>query len=350
MVVVTGGGGFLGSILVPLLLKKGYGVRVFDRFFFGTETLSPAVGIAAPGQLELIKGDTRWLDKEILRGAFAVIDLAALSNDPVGELNQELTFDINATARARTATLAKEVGVERYILASSCSVYGFQDGMIEETDPLLPLTTYARANVLAEQGVLPLAGTSFSVTSLRQGTLFGQSPRMRFDLVVNIMTNSIFNEGKLIVVGGTQWRPLVHVEDSARAFIAVLEAPKEKVSGKIFNVGSTEQNYQMEDLGRKIKEAIPVKSEMIVLKQSFDARSYKVSSEKMRKELGFETKKTPMDGAQEIYKGLKSKKIVDDARTRTIGWYKELLSKDPDILNRELKESVTVSISSFHDQ
>src|SRR5258708_1039579 len=184
----------------------------------------------------------------MLKDVHAVLDLASISNDPAGDLDPKRTMHINAEARARTAMLAKEMGAKRYILASSCSVYGRNSGTVDETSPTEPLTTYAKASLPAEKKSLPLADKNFSVTALRQGTLFGLSPRMRFDLVVNTMTLAFHRSKNISVTGGVQWRPLVHVRDSARAFITVLEADPRIASGQVFNVGSTKQNYQIHEM------------------------------------------------------------------------------------------------------
>lgn len=330
-ILVAGGGGYLGSILVPMLLERGYHVTVLDRFFFGQETLGSCVNNE---NCKLIEADTRWFSKDILRNIYAVMDLAALSNDPLSELNPALTLDINFRARIRTATLAKEMGVKKYILASSCSVYGFQDGLLDEESKTLPLTTYAKANIFAEHGVLPLSDDKFTVTVIRQGTLYGFSPRMRFDIVVNTMTLSLFQNGKLnISGGGKQWRPLLHVADSARAFIKVLESDSATINGHIFNAGSTENNYQMDDLALRLASAI--NTQPIITKDAGqDNRSYRVSCDKIKNHLGYLTEKIVEDGAREVYGALKSGLTDYSVKTRTVEWYKKLLADDPDMLNR----------------
>ncbi|MCX6781445.1 MAG: SDR family oxidoreductase [Candidatus Magasanikbacteria bacterium] len=330
-VLVTGGGGYLGSILVPLLLDAGYRVKVIDRFFFGIETLQN-VDLE---RCELIIADTRWYPKELLADVYAVIDLAALSNDPSGELDQQRTLDINFHARVRTATIAKEMGVKRYILASSCSVYGFQDGIVDEAAQPAPITTYAQASLYAEQGVLALGSKDFSVTVLRQGTLYGLSPRMRFDLVVNTMSLTLFKEKIINIRGGGQWRPLVHVSDSARAFLKVLEAPVEIVSGQIFNVGSTSHNFQIIEIANYILKGSDLGGRILHEKTAVDTRSYRVSCEKISKQLNFVPQFTPEDGAREVLKALTDGTISNTPETSTIDWYKYLISQDPTILDRE---------------
>lgn len=326
--IVTGGGGYLGSVLVPLLLHEGHSVTVIDRFFWSAKLLPEHP------RLKLVTKDTRSLEERDLQGTEAVIDLAALSNDPIGELKQQITLDINHKARVHTATLAKKCGVKKYILASSCSVYGFQDTVLTEDSALTPVTTYAKASMLAEQETLALNDARFSVTALRQGTLYGLSPRMRFDLVVNTMVLSLYKQNMLTVSGGSQWRPLIHVEDSARAFAEVLRAEPALVSGHVFNVGSDEQNYQIAKLATLIRGAIPEASSAAILVNDAqtDFRSYRVSFAKIKKTLGFTASKTPADGAREVHAALSSKTATDSIETKTIDWYKHLLAKNPKIL------------------
>jgi len=194
-----------------------------------------------------VQDDIRWSPPEVLDEVDVVMDLAALSNDPVGELDPARTLEINHEGRVRMARLARDRGASRYILASSCSIYGFQnDVVLDETSPPSPLTTYARANLLAEQDTLPLARPGFAVVVLRQATVYGLSPRMRFDLAINGMVLGLHQTGRIPVLrDGTQWRPFVHVRDTARAFLLAMEAPAQEVSGQIFNIGSDDQNVQI---------------------------------------------------------------------------------------------------------
>ena len=286
-VLVTGGGGYIGSVLIQMLLERGYKVKCLDRFFFGMETLSH---VAGDPNLEIIKDDVRWFDPNILRDVDAVIDLAALSNDPTGELDPTKTMEINYKGRVRVANLSKKYEVGRYILASSCSVYGFQDEVVNENSPTNPLTTYAKANVLAEKETLPLGDNNFCVTALRLATVYGLSPRMRFDLAINGMVLGFYKHGKIpIMRDGTQWRPFVHIKDAARAFIMVLEAEKDLVNKEIFNVGSNEQNYQIKPLAELIADAIGVPFNFEWY-GSPDKRSYRVDFSKIRNVLGFKPK------------------------------------------------------------
>jgi len=330
-IIVTGGAGYLGSMMVPLLLQAGYYVKIIDRFFFGHETLGKPHKYR-----EHYEADTRWYPQELLEGAYAVVDLAALSNDVTGEMSRQRTLDINFKGRVRTARMAKKAGVQHYILSSSCSVYGFNDQVVTEESAPAPITTYAEANLLAEQSVLPLHDDDFSVTVLRLGTLYGVSPRMRFDLVVNAMTESLFGDGVITIQGGgLQWRPLLHVEDATRAFMRVLETSKEEVGGEIFNVGSSSHNFTINEIAQLVLNGGELPGQLLYEEGAADVRSYRVSCDKIARVLAFESRFTPVDGAKDITRGLATGTIVASPRTNTIGWYKRLMSQDPDILDRK---------------
>ncbi len=319
-VLVSGAGGYIGSTLVPMLLQAGYAVRAVDRFFFGEHLLEehPA--------LERLREDVRLLAPEHLRGIDHVIDLAAVSNDPSGELFEQATWEINHLARARLAGLAKAAGVRRYILPSSCSVYGFQPDEVicAETDPVNPLTTYARANLAAERDVLPLADRDFCAVVLRQATVYGYSPRMRFDLAINGMTWGAWSSGRLpLMRDGTQWRPMVHVRDTAAAQLFMLTAPAEAVSGQVFNVGSAENNYQLGRLGELIRGAMPRPPE-IEWYGDADNRSYRVTSERIEG-LGWRAQYRAADGVREIVAHLEAGTLSRTPETITLDWYRELV-------------------------
>ena len=318
-ILVTGAGGYIGTVLVPLLLEAGYAVRAVDRFFFGRDLL------AAHDALEVVVEDCRKLAPEHFVGVEAVIDLAAISNDPSGELFQEATWQINHHARVRTARMAREGGVRRYILPSSCSIYGFQpEGVVaDEASPTNPLTTYARANERAEQGALPLADENFCVVVLRQATVYGLSPRMRFDLAINGMTFGAWKTGRLpLMRDGTQWRPMVHVRDTARAQMFMLEADPDRVNGRIFNVGSAGNVYQIGPLGELVAGCIPRDVE-IEWYGDPDGRSYRVAFERIEA-LGYRADRTAADGVAEICAALEAGAVDRTTRTITLEWYKEL--------------------------
>ena len=319
-VLVTGGGGYIGTALCPMLVERGYDVTVLDRFFFGKEMLDEL-----DGRIKLIRDDTRWYDPAILSGMDAVMDLAALSNDPTGELNQELTMNINYKSRARTAKLAKKAGVSRYILASSVSVYGFKDEVVDEKSDVNPLTTYAKANYLVESDILPLAGNGFYPSALRQSSVYGYARRMRFDISLNSMVLNKF-QGKNIQLmrDGNQKRPIIHVKDTARAFIDVMEADPEKVSGEVFNVGANDQNFKLYDLVKLVSDTLNVPMEFDWYGFP-DYRSYTVSFDKISKQLGYKVEHPPKEGVKEVYGRLQDGTIKPDIKTITLEWYKYLI-------------------------
>lgn len=320
-ILVTGGAGYIGSVLVRRLLRAGHRVTVLDRFFFGS---APLAGVARNPNLKMVRGDTRWFDGSLLAKTDAVMDLAALSNDPSGELDPEKTIDINYRGRARVARLAKKHGVKRYLLASSCSIYGFRDGILDEESPVNPLTTYARANRMAEVAALKMAGPKFHPTALRFATVFGLSPRMRFDLAVNAMALNMSGGGKLqIMRDGKQWRPFVHVLDAASAYVWALSVPASEIGGQIFNAGSDNNNWQVLPLAREVAKAVgkPLRKEWY---GDPDRRSYRISFEKIRRQ-GYTARRSVAKGAAEIDVALKSGRTAATARTRTVEWYSHLL-------------------------
>ena len=318
-ILVTGAGGYIGTTLVPLLLDEGYSVRAIDRFFFGQGLLPEHP------RLEIVTEDTRKLALEHFEGVDAVIDLAAISNDPSGELFRDATLEINRDSRVRAARLARDVGARRYVLPSSCSIYGFQaDGVVaDEASPTNPLTTYARANEMAEKGVLPLADETYCVVVLRQATVYGLAPRMRFDLAINGMTFGAWKTGRLpLMRDGTQWRPMVHVRDTARAQIFMLAADPAKVNGQIFNVGSDGNTYQIGPLGRLVAGYVPKEVEVEWYGDP-DERSYRVAFDKIEA-LGYRTELTAADGVAEICEALEAGSVDKTVRTITLDWYREL--------------------------
>jgi nucleoside-diphosphate-sugar epimerase len=321
-VLVTGGAGYIGSVLVADLLKNGHTVKCLDRFFFGKESLS---AVLSDPKLQIIKDDIRWFDPKILKGVDIVMDLAALSNDPSGELDPSKTFDINYLGRVRVSRLSKEYGVKKYILASSCSIYGFQNDLLDESSKTNPLTTYAKANNKAEEDVLPLADSNFTVTVLRFATVYGYSKRMRFDLAINAMVLGLYKNPKIPVMrDGTQWRPFIHVKDAVTAYNLVMNQESDKINSQIFNVGSDEQNYQILPLARKVAESLGINYQ-IEWYGTEDSRSYRVSFKKFKEATNFKPAYTPKEGSLEIFEALKSQKLVESSRTKTVEWYKHLL-------------------------
>jgi nucleoside-diphosphate-sugar epimerase len=313
-------------------LEKGYDVTVLDRLFFGNDSLNEIAD-----QITLIKDDIRFFDPKILENIDAIFDLAALSNDPCGELDQQKTLEINYKGRVRVANLAKKYGVRKYVFASTCSVYGFQDGIIDEDSNLNPLTTYAKASLMAEKEILPLADKNFSATVLRQATVYGFSHRMRFDLAINGMTLGYYKNGKIpIMRDGKQWRPFVNIKDTSRAFIKVLETEPATVSGQIFNVGSNEQNIQIFELAKLVAKAcdLPFNYEWY---GDCDTRSYQVSFDKIKETLNYRPNTTIRQGAKNVFDALNDETLnPEDPRMITVKWYKHLLEMQQFLKSTEI--------------
>jgi nucleoside-diphosphate-sugar epimerase len=320
--MVTGAGGYIGTQLVRDLVKAGHEVTAVDRFFFGKEPLSEFVGNK---QVTIKQKDIRDLDQNDFKGHDAVCDLACLSNDPAGEIDPQLTFQINRDGRIHVAKTAKQAGVEKYIISSSCSVYGKgEEPQLSETSKTNPISVYAKSTLEAEQQNLSIADNNFSVTSLRNATVFGLSTRMRFDLVVNLMTLTAFQKGRIIVMGGgLQWRPLVHLSDVSRAFSTVISSNLEKVNQEIFNVGL--DNFQIKNLAYLVREQLPFPIEIDVAPDDADKRDYNVLFKKASAILGFKSKVDVSKGINEIYLALKTGKVDVGPRTITVQWYRNIL-------------------------
>lgn len=321
-VLVAGAGGYVGAILCKDLLDLNISVVALDRFFFGTDKLEHLSG----KNIEIVREDIRYFDEKILEGIDAVIDLAGLSNDATSEINPIFTKEINCDGSIRLATLSKKKGVKHYIYSSSASVYGFSSKkFLLETDKLNPLTEYAKSKLSVEKELQRLYSDRFNITILRNSTIYGFSPRMRFDLAVNIMSMRGFKEGIVYVMGdGMQWRPFVHVKDVCRAFTMCLQNP-EKCSGEIFNVGSNDQNYSIKTLAEYVSSIIPG-SKVIYIPDNPDHRSYSLNFDKIGSKLGYRTIFGVSDGVKEIVNALKSGEIShEDPTTHTLKWYQTLI-------------------------
>lgn len=308
-ILVTGGAGYIGSILTPLLVSEGHDVTILEKFYFNRKNLGDALK-----KIKVWDMDIRDLEKsgKSLKGFDAVIHLAALSNDPSCELNPDLTEEVNVDGSFQLIRAAKAGGVNRFLFASSCSVYGFGEGKIlTEESPKNPVSAYAESKIKTEEYLFSMADEHFHPTAFRFATVFGLAPRMRFDLAINLMTmNGVTKKKIFIMGGGKQWRPFIHVRDVARIYSQGLKAPLSKVGGKVFNVGGDQQNYQIADLAKMVASQLK-DVELEWTPDDADKRTYHVSFEKIRKELGFVPKYDAKFAIAEIAQAIKDGTIPD---------------------------------------
>jgi nucleoside-diphosphate-sugar epimerase len=329
-VLVTGHLGFIGTLMVPLLQLSGHDVVGLDSDFYAASTFSD--GIA---DVPHLRGDIRDVEVSDLLGFDAVIHLAALSNDPLGNLNPDLTFDINHRGSVHLAETAKRAGVRRFLFSSSCSNYGAASGdtLLSEEAEFNPVTPYGKSKVMAEQDLRKLGDARFCPVLMRSATAYGVSPRIRFDLVLNNLTAWAVTSGKILIKSdGTPWRPIVHAEDISRAFVAALEAPEADVYGQAFNVGRTSENYRVRELADIVKATVPDCEIDYAPDASPDTRNYRVNCDKIARVLPkFQPRWTATLGGRELYDAFVSIGLnVDDfegPRYRRIDRIKTLLAE-----------------------
>lgn len=299
-VLVTGHQGYLGTVMVPALVEAGHTVTGLDSGLFADSVLGRPVQ-----DPETLAVDLRDVTSEQLAGFDAVVHLAALSNDPLGALAPEITYDINHFASVRLARLAKEAGVSRFLYASTCSVYGSAgEDLVSESAPLKPLTPYAESKVRVEDDVAALADDSFSPVFLRNATAFGFSPRLRADIVLNNLVGHAVLSGEVLVLSdGTPWRPLVHAQDIASAFVEALAAPVDRIHTRAFNVGIESNNVTVADIADAVVRTVPGSTLNITGEHGADPRSYRVDFSAIREALpGYQARWSVLDGAEELYR------------------------------------------------
>jgi nucleoside-diphosphate-sugar epimerase len=344
-VLVVGGAGYIGSVLVRQLLLHNYHVRVLDVGAFGSSSLDEA---RRHPRFELVEGDLRHVEHVVraVRGTDAVVHLGAIVGDPACELDAQATREINTIATRMLVQVCRGAGVGRLLFASTCAVYGASDHLVDEHSALNPVSTYAESKADAERIVLAASSGDFATTVLRLGTAFGHSPRPRFDLVVNLLTARAWRDQRITIFNPEQWRPFVHVQDIARAFVTCLKANSSIVSGEVFNVGDYQLNKTLGDVAEEVKSQLP--NTQVEIRETPDRRNYRVSFDKIHSYLGFRAERTLADGVREVIEFLSgtpcdpfADKVFDNAK----------LMKDGSVLTAPLPDDlplVTASSATGH--
>lgn len=311
-VLVTGHDGYIGAVMVPILRDAGHQVVGLDNYLFE----GCLFGTTLTSDVASVRRDVRDVTAADLEGFDAVIHLAALSNDPLGDLNPECTYDINHRASVRLAILAKAAGVPRFLFSSSCSLYGVSDGlsMLKEDAAFNPVTPYGASKIQVEQEVSRLADEEFSPTFLRNATAYGLSPKLRSDLVVNNLVGFAYTTGEVLIGSdGTPWRPLVHIEDISRAFLAVLHAPREVIHNQAFNVGQSAENYQIREIAQVVQDIVPGAKIKYAPGGGPDPRCYRVDCDKLARTLPeFRPQWTVPEGIEQLYQAYKGNQLTVD--------------------------------------
>jgi nucleoside-diphosphate-sugar epimerase len=322
-VLVVGGAGYIGSVLVRGLLGDGYRVRVLDSFEFGDASIR---ALYRNPDFEVVRGDFRCIEPVVraTRDVDAVIHLGGIVGDPACALDEDLTLETNLAATSLLTEVCRGAGISRLLFASSCSVYGTAEQMIDEDGPLNPISLYAATKVDSEKVLLAARNQVLHPVIFRLATVFGWSHRPRFDLVVNLLTARAMNEGKITIYNGEQWRPFIHVEDVCRAFRMALVAPIQKVSGQIFNTGSSFMNFTLRQLADTIQHMEPELE--VEYKDNDDNRNYRVSFERIRRELGFQCHVRLENGVRGLQDALRQG-LVSDYREPVYSNYQTLLAQ-----------------------